>query len=319
MTSIAPFYHDTTSYDVMNRFKDQAKGKTYIISGPSAGSLSAAASRGLILDSPKRVILVGRSQSKIQPVIDELTVEYSSVHISYIRVDLADNQAVYKGAQEIKSLTDEIHGLINSAGIMAPAKYHTSKDGIEMQFASNHVEHFLLTNLLMPDIKKAQGVVTNVASGAYQVADPDFEDNNFNDGKTYNPWVAYGRSKCANIAFTVALAKRLIGSGCAAFSVNPGYVEDTPLQKNSGITSTDMAAGFNLAAQRGVVATEISPRTIEQSAATMILSVLDTKLREYSGAYLEYCQVGKPKEYATRVEIAEQLWMISESLVGEKF
>lgn len=151
-----------------------------VISGPSAGSLGAAAYRRLIHDSPKRVILVGRSQSKIQPVIDELTVEYSSVHISYIRVDLADNQSVYKGAQEIKSLTDEIHGLINSAGIMAPAKYHTSKDGIEMQFTSNHVEHFLLTNLLMPDIKKAQGVVTNVSSGAYQVADPDFEDNNFN-------------------------------------------------------------------------------------------------------------------------------------------
>lgn len=167
---------------------------------------------------------------------------------------MADNQSVYKAVQVIKSLTDEVHGLINCAGIMAPAIYHTSKDGIEIQFASNHIGHFLLTNLLIPEIKKGNGVVTNVSSGGYQVADPDFEDVNFNvrtplnrchetfsgspkhlekalkklntytlqDGKAYNPWVAYGRSKGANILFSVALAKRFLHSDCAAFSVNPG-------------------------------------------------------------------------------------------------
>lgn len=63
---------------------------------------------------------------------------------------------------------------------MAPANYQMSKDGIEMQFASNHIGHFLLTNLLVPEIKKGNGVVANVASGGYQIADPDFEDVNFN-------------------------------------------------------------------------------------------------------------------------------------------
>ncbi|KAL6904229.1 hypothetical protein GGI43DRAFT_314447 [Trichoderma evansii] len=189
------------------------------------------------------------------------------------------DQSIYNAARKIKSLTDEISGLINNAGIMAPAKYNTSKDGIEMQFASNYIGHFLLTNLLMPEIKNARGVVTNVISGGYQVADPDFRDVNFDDGKAYDPWVAYGRSKGANILFSVALAKHLKASGCAAFSVNPGYVEATPLQKNAGITSDDMLAGFKLAAERGVVSKEIDPRTVEQGAVTIVLSVLDAKLR----------------------------------------
>ncbi|KAL7969045.1 putative short-chain dehydrogenase [Trichoderma sp. SZMC 28014] len=313
------FDHDTTFYDVMDQFKSQAEGKTFVITGPSAGSIGAAAARGLVLGSPRRIILLGRSQSKIQPVIDELNTRNKSVDTHYVQIDLADNQSVYKAVQVIKSLTDEVHGLINCAGIMAPAIYHTSKDGIEIQFASNHIGHFLLTNLLIPEIKKGNGVVTNVSSGGYQVADPDFEDVNFNDGKAYNPWVAYGRSKGANILFSVALAKRFLHSDCAAFSVNPGYVEGTPLQKNSSLTPEDMVAGFNIAIGRGVAAKEISPRTVEQGAATIVLSVLDENLRQYSGAYLEYCQLGKAQEYVMNVETAEALWSLSESLVGEKF
>ncbi|PNP37332.1 hypothetical protein TGAMA5MH_10773 [Trichoderma gamsii] len=176
---------------------------------------------------------------------------------------------------------------------MAPANYQMSKDGIEMQFASNHIGHFLLTNLLVPEIKKGNGVVANVASGGYQIADPDFEDVNFNDGKAYSPWVAYGRSKGANILFTVALAKSFIGFGCAAFSVNPGYVEGTPLQKNSSITPDDMLVGFKIATERGVAANEISPRSVEQGAATLILSVLDENLRgKQASSIIERVQVG---------------------------
>ena len=97
-----------------------------------------------------------------------------------MHLDLADNQSVRSAAQEIKSITGQIHGLINSAGIMAPATFSTSKDGLEMQFASNHLGHFLLTNLVISEIKKAKGVVVNVSSAGYQVADPEFDDVNFN-------------------------------------------------------------------------------------------------------------------------------------------
>ncbi|KAL7915537.1 putative short-chain dehydrogenase [Trichoderma velutinum] len=319
MTTNSSFDHETTIYDVISQFNPQTENKTFVITGPSVGSLGACAALGLALGSPRRIILVGRSRSKIQPVIDELTAKSSTVSIHYVQVDLADNRSVYSGAQEIKLLTDEIHGLINSAGIMAPATYSTSKDGIEMQFASNHVGHFLLTNLLIPEIKKARGVVTNVSSGGYQLADPDFNDVNFDNGKNYNPWIGYGKSKGANILFSIALANRLKAFGCAAFSVNPGYVEGTPLQQNSGITADEMLAGFKIAAERGVVAAEISPRTVDQGAATMLLSVLDPKLRDCSGAYLERCQVGVAKDYIMDGESAEQLWVLSEKLVREKF
>ncbi len=111
---------------------------------------------------PKRIILAGRSRTKVQPVIDEINAINPSTIVDFVHVDLADNASVRDAALEIQSRTREVHALINVAGIMGLRSYTTSKDGIEIQFASNCVGHFLLTNLLVPEIKKAKGIVTNV-------------------------------------------------------------------------------------------------------------------------------------------------------------
>ena len=81
-------------------------------------------------------------------------------------------------AERIKGLTDEVHGIVNSAGIMAPQNFTLSRDGVESQFASNHLGHFLLTNLLLPEIAAARGVIVNMTGRATEIAAVQFEHIN---------------------------------------------------------------------------------------------------------------------------------------------
>ena len=96
-----------------------------------------------------------------------------------MQADFLDNSTVRKAAEEIKTLTKVIHGVMNTAGTMAPKSFNLSKDGIESQFAANYVGHFLLTNLLMPEIEEGHGVVSNLTSTGYETSDVHYEDVNF--------------------------------------------------------------------------------------------------------------------------------------------
>lgn len=238
MTSTT-FNIDTTIQDVMSRFGDKAKDKTCktdmrpylkailitytdVITGASIKSLGAGAALGLATATPKGLILVGRSKSRIQPVIDDITASNPNVNAIFVEIDLLDLASVRKGAETIKSLTNEIHGMINSAGIMAVPEYQQSKDDIESQFATNHVAHFLLTNLLKDELINGHGVVVNVSSGGYELADINYDDVNFDQGKNYNSWVAYAQGKTANLLFSVAIAEKGSKHGVTAFAVNPG-------------------------------------------------------------------------------------------------
>ena len=222
------FNIDTTIQDVMQRFGASAAGKTYVITGASTQSLGARAALGLATGSPKQLILIGRTKSKIQPVIDKIKGLNPNVEATFVSMDLLDLSSVRRGAEEIITMTSEIHGLINCAGIMAVQDYQESKDGTESQFAVNHVSHFLLTNLLKEQLGRGNGVVVNVSSGGYELADIDYEDVNFDGGKTYNSWVAYARSKTANILFSVALAEKGRKDRITAFAVNPGRTCSLP-------------------------------------------------------------------------------------------
>lgn len=110
---------------------------------------------------------------------------------------------------------------------MAPAEYRTTPEGVEVQFGANHVGHFLLTNLLMPSIIAAasEGArIVNLSSMGWALGEMRFDDYNFNAGKDWEKWAAYGQSKTANILFTIELAKRLKSKGVQALSLHPGMI-----------------------------------------------------------------------------------------------
>lgn len=152
-----------------------------LITGASKNGLGAATALTLALAKPKQILLAGRDESKITPVIEEIKKIQPSIAVVAIKIDLLDNASVHKAVEHIKNTTDRVHYLINNAGIMAPKDFATSKDGIESQFAANHVGHFLLTNLLLKQGLLVGGgsTIVNVSSLGYQLAEVNLADPNF--------------------------------------------------------------------------------------------------------------------------------------------
>jgi NAD(P)-dependent dehydrogenase (short-subunit alcohol dehydrogenase family) len=226
---------------VVAAFPEQIKGRTcehfgqytikklltlvVLITGASKESIGAETAVTLAHGSPAAYLLLGRALDKIQPVIDEIKTADSSITVKFYQVDLDSLASVRSVAQTIldDSSVSKIDVMVNNAGIMS-SPYGKTKDGLEMQFGVNHISHFLLTNLLMPKILSAGpgARVVNISSYGNIMSDIRYEDNGFQGGKTYNPWVAYGQSKTANILMAVSLNKKLDKNGIRAYAVNPG-------------------------------------------------------------------------------------------------
>ena len=150
-----------------------------LITGPSPNGIGAETALSLATANPKRIILAGRSEAKIQPVMDQIKQINSKVDILIVPLDLSDNTSVQHAAEKINSSINGLDVLVNNAGVMAIKDYTKSVDGFEMHFASNHLGHFLLTNLLMSKIIAAKGVIVNVSSTAHELAEVNFDDPNF--------------------------------------------------------------------------------------------------------------------------------------------
>ena len=135
---------------------------------------------------------------------------------------LSDLASIRAYATDFLATQKQIDVLINNAGIMA-CPFSKTKDGFEMQFGTNHVGHFLLTNLLMPAILDGDKPrIINLSSAGHTHSDVDLEDPNF-DTSEYNAWESYGRSKSANIHFTQELVRRY-GNKLQSFAVHPGVI-----------------------------------------------------------------------------------------------
>jgi NAD(P)-dependent dehydrogenase (short-subunit alcohol dehydrogenase family) len=206
----------------------------------------------------------------------------------------------------------EIDLLINNAGVMAPPLGRTA-DGFELQFGTNHLGHFALTNLLL---ERVTGRVVNVASGAHRMGSIDFEDPNW-ERRPYSAWRAYGQSKLANLLFTAELQLRLTaaGSPILATAAHPGYAA-TNLQFHSGRRALDLLSivGNRLIAQD------------EQAGAlpTLYAAVADVPGDSFAGpdGFME--MRGKPKlvgrsKAAGDADAARRLWDLSEELTGVRF
>jgi NAD(P)-dependent dehydrogenase (short-subunit alcohol dehydrogenase family) len=202
--------------------------------------------------------------------------------------------------------------LINNAGVMIPPLSRTA-DGFELQFGTNHLGHFALTNLLLPDIT---GRVVTVSSTGHRMGTIDFDDLNW-ERRRYNAWRAYGQSKLANLLFTAELQRRLeaAGSPVLATAAHPGYAA-TNLQFRSGRRSLDIVSsiGNRLFAQD------------EDGGAlpTLYAATADIPGNSFAGpgGFME--QRGAPKLVGRRhtaqdADVARRLWDVSEELTGVRF
>lgn len=307
------FGPDTTAAQVVATYPERVQGRVFLITGPSPSSIGETTILALAAERPSKFILVGRNPGKYTPVVDAVKKINAEVPVRVYGIDLSSIASVRDGASKIISENDRIDVLINNAGVMGGPLAKTN-DGIEERFATNHIGHFLLTNLLMPLLLKGdEPRIINVSSMAHMSGTGDYSDLNFE--KTPYSWhAAYGQSKLANIHFTYALAKKLGARGVASFSVHPGTIFQTNI-----FAALEPAEDAEL---RGFVsATGAAIKTLEQGAATTVFAALGPDLgREHNGAYLSDCHISETTGPGARLPDApENLWRLSETLVGETF
>jgi len=150
-------------------FPHQVEGRAILITGPGSGSLSALTATYLAAAKPACIILLGRNLANIRDIIDTISSTSPSVTVHFVPMDLPTQSSVRKAAATVIEKVSKIDVLINNAGIMALPKFQTSKDGIELQFATNHIAHFLLKKLLMPLVLAASpgSRIINLSSAAH--------------------------------------------------------------------------------------------------------------------------------------------------------
>ncbi|KAF1946613.1 NAD(P)-binding protein [Clathrospora elynae] len=219
-------------------------GKIVLTTGVTLGGLGATFVKEVAKHKPALLILAGRSASKLQATADKIAADPASADVEtrVLVLNLASQKQVREAAAEVLAYKeDHIDVLMNSAGAMG-GPYTTTEDGIENKFGSNHIAHFLFTNLIMPKMLAAKAPrIVNVASDGHRLSGIRFEDVNFQNGKVYEQWAAYGQSKTANIIFTYGLAKKLGPKGLKAYSLHPGQMLGTNLMPG-GLLHEDMAS-----------------------------------------------------------------------------
>jgi NAD(P)-dependent dehydrogenase (short-subunit alcohol dehydrogenase family) len=278
---------------------DTMEGKTVIVTGANSGiGLETAAG---LARMGARVVITGRNREK-----SERALEVIGGKSEVVVFDLSDLSSVRQGAEELLARCGRIDVLVNNAGLVHSSR-RLSADGFEMTFAVNHLGPVLLTNLLIERIKQsAPARIVNVASDAHKAARRglDFDDLHTERGR-YRGMNVYGRSKLANILFTVELARRLEGSGVTANSLHPGTVRtgfggdgDTGLL---GI-GIKIAQPFMLSPAKG--------------AATSIYLASSPEVEGVSGKYFVRKKPATPSAAARDEEAAKRLWEESERLVG---
>jgi NAD(P)-dependent dehydrogenase (short-subunit alcohol dehydrogenase family) len=282
-------------------------GKTVIVTGANSGIGHAAAAA--LAHAGATVVLAVRDQAKGEAAAATITAA------TEVRpLDLASLDSVRAFAA---SWTGPIDLLINNAGVMIPPLTRTA-DGFELQFGTNHLGHFALTNLLLPHVAPAGRVVT-VSSDAHRAGAIDFDDLNW-ERRRYRPWRAYGQSKLANLLFTGELQRRLTeaGSTVKATAAHPGYAA-TNLQSHSGSRVVAFAMK------------QLGNRLIAQDAAggalpTLYAAVADIPGGSFAGPSGPFglglrgapTLVGRSAA-AGDEQVARRLWTVSETLTGVSF
>ena len=197
-----------------------------------------------------------------------------------------------------------LDGIVCNAGVMAPAE-RTVKHGLEIQFLTNHVGHFMLVTGLLDRLTAAARVVT-VSSGAHRAAPREgirFDD--LDASKSYSKWAAYGQSKLANILFARALSKRFAATRRTANAIHPGVVR-TELDRTSPyLIRTGYALGGFLLV-----------KSVAEGASTQCYVTAHPAVTDVSGAYFIDCNVARPSRLAQDDALAERLWTESEAIAA---
>ncbi|MFJ2912148.1 oxidoreductase [Streptomyces sp. NPDC087228] len=287
-------------------------GRTAVVTGANSG-IGLITARELARRGA-RVLLACRDETRGKEAASRIRAAVTGADVEFVPLDLADLESVRACAAA--HMPERIDLLINNAGVMA-LPYGKTADGFERQFGVNHLGHFALTGLLLPKLLGTPGArVVSVSSGMHALSDIDMGD--LNSERNYRRWIAYGRSKTANLLFVHELARRLAaaGSEVVAAAAHPGYAA-TNLQ-TAGVRMENRKA-----AERVV---ELGNRLIAQPASAGALPTLyaatapgvrpdsftGPRLLGWRGAPAPSWRAG----WTLNDVAGERLWVASEQLTG---
>ncbi len=288
-------------------------GKIAVVTGASTG-LGLETARALA-SAGAEVVLAGRDSSRIDAAAATILEREPNAQLEQGLLDLTSLESVRAFAEWYANGHDRLHLLVNNAGVMYTPFEHTA-EGFEMQFGTNHVGHFLLTCLLVPQLlADPPSRVINLSSGGHRGSDIVWDDVNF-ERRDYDKFAAYGQSKTANILFSVELDRRLASRGVHAYAVHPGMIATELGRHMSRDDFAQMAERAKAAPSGG-----LPPRkTVEQGAATSVWAATAPELDGQGGTYLADAEVtDEYAPWARDPESAKRLWALSEEMVGQTF
>jgi NAD(P)-dependent dehydrogenase (short-subunit alcohol dehydrogenase family) len=312
------FGEQTTGEEVLEGI--DLSGKVAFVTG-AAGGLGSETARALAAHGAA-VTLGVRQVEQGEEVADSIRSAVPGAEIDLAELDLTIPDTVRQCAKKWLENHDRLHLLINNAGVMACPLIRTA-EGWELQFAANHLGHFVLTGHLMPALLAgAPGRIINLSSAGHRGGNIDFDDLHY-ENREYEKFEAYGQSKTSNILFTRELDRRLRDRGIRSHAVHPGVIMTKLARHMTPEDIQDLMAR----AEGGGRALTFKP--VEAGAATTLYAATAPELEGQGGLYLEDCRVSQLAEtedaptgyeaYAFDMEAAARLWSVSEELLGERF
>jgi NAD(P)-dependent dehydrogenase (short-subunit alcohol dehydrogenase family) len=298
-------------------------GKRVLVTGVSAG-LGVETARALAAHGAQ-VVGAARDLSKARAATEQVRAQAASGgSLSLVELDLASLDSVRRCAGGLLEAGKPFDVIIANAGVMACPKGKTI-DGFETQFGTNHLGHFVLVNRIA-SLLKAGSRLVNLSSAGHRFADVDLEDPNF-EHTPYEEFMAYGRSKTANVLFAVEFDRRHKARDVRATAVHPGGIKTELSRYMTPEVTERLIARINASQPKG--AAPFSYKSIPQGAATSVWAACVADAGAIGGRYCEDCHVaevvsipglfGGVRPYALDPQRAQALWQKSEEMVGERF
>jgi NAD(P)-dependent dehydrogenase (short-subunit alcohol dehydrogenase family) len=274
--------------------------KTCLVTGGSAG-IGLVTARELVRGGAN-VTIVGRDPARGEAAVAAIRTATGSNAVDFVAADLSDQSQLRMFARAFRERRPKLDVLVNNAGGLF-GRRQLSVDGIEMTFALNHLNYFLLSRLLLPSLlAAAPSRIVNVASEAHRGATLDFDD--LQGEMQYGGWLAYKRSKLANLMFTYELSRRLAGRSVTVNALHPGF------------TATDMGVRYGFVPSPLWWLSKLAAVSPEKGAATSIYLASAPEVAEVSGQYFVDCRPARSSAASHDREAAQRLWDISANLTN---
>jgi NAD(P)-dependent dehydrogenase (short-subunit alcohol dehydrogenase family) len=277
--------------------------KIVMITGANSGIGKETAK--VLAERGATIIMISRNKERGEDALKELKEKTGSDKIELILADLTEPDKIHDAVDKFKEKYDHLDVLINNAGLTLNNREITSV-GYEKTFATNHLGHFLLTQLLLDTLKQSKpSRIVNVASAVHTTANLKFSD--INQKKHYRGYLAYANSKLANLLFTYELARRLEGTGVTVNALHPGFVK-TNFGKRGRNWLLKALFGF----------TKLFAISVEKGAKTSIYLASSPEVEGVTGKYFAKCKPVKSSNASYKLEAQKRLWELSEHVFKQE-